>query len=79
MQEWLIGLLAERGTATVLVTHDVEEALLLGHRLVRLTNRPARVAESRPIDLGAGRDRRTLADPEFMALKARVLTQVLEA
>ena len=33
MQEWLIGLLAERETATVLVTHDVEEALLIGHRL----------------------------------------------
>ena len=47
MQEWLIGLLAERGTATVLVTHDVEEALLIGHRLVRLSHRPATVVEER--------------------------------
>jgi NitT/TauT family transport system ATP-binding protein len=36
MQEWLIGLLAERRTATLLVTHDVEEALLLGDRVAVL-------------------------------------------
>ena len=56
MQEWLIGLLAERRTATVLVTHDVEEALLLGHRLLRLSHRPATVLEeARPRPAGAER------------------------
>ncbi|MDQ4098096.1 MAG: ABC transporter ATP-binding protein [Actinomycetota bacterium] len=79
MQEWLIALLAERGTATVLVTHDVEEALLLGHRLVRLSHRPARVVDQLPVDLPSPRGRATLADPTFVALKARTLAQVLEA
>jgi NitT/TauT family transport system ATP-binding protein len=79
MQEWLIGLLAQRGTATVLVTHDVEEALLLGHRLVRLSHRPARVVDELAIDLPSPRGRTTLADPTFVALKARTLAQVLEA
>lgn len=78
MQEWLIGLLARRGTATVLVTHDVEEALLLGHRLVRLSHRPARVVDERQVPLGRARDRSTLSDPAFVALKAEVLAQVLE-
>ncbi|MFP5318770.1 MAG: ABC transporter ATP-binding protein [Acidimicrobiia bacterium] len=79
MQEWLVGLLAERGTATVLVTHDVEEALLLGHRLVRLTHRPARVVEELDVDLPSGRSRATLSDPRFVALKGRVLEAVLDA
>ena len=78
MQEWLIELLARRGTATVLVTHDVEEALLLGHRLVRLSHRPARVVDERPIPLEAHRSRATLSQPDFVALKAQVLAQVLE-
>ncbi len=79
MQEWLIALLAARRTATLLVTHDVEEALLLGHRLVRLTNRPAVVAEERTVNLPAIRSRATLAEPTFVALKAEVLAEVLGA
>ena len=78
MQEWLIGLLARRSTAAVLVTHDVEEALLLGHRLVRLSHRPARVVDERPVSLGPVRDRSTLSAPGFVRLKAEVLAQVLQ-
>jgi NitT/TauT family transport system ATP-binding protein len=79
MQEWLIGLLARRGTASILVTHDVEEALLLGHRLLRLSHRPATVVEELAVDLPSPRSRATLADPRFVDLKSRVLAQVLDA
>lgn len=79
MQEWLIGLLTRRGTATILVTHDVEEALLLGHRLLRLSHRPASVVEELRVDLLSPRSRATLADPRFVELKSRVLTEVLDA
>ena len=79
MQEWLIGLLAERATATLLVTHDVEEALLLGHRLLRLSHRPATVVQELTVDLPAPRGRATLADARFVELKASVLAEVLDA
>ena len=79
MQEWLIGLLAERPTATVLVTHDVEEALLLGHRLLRLSHRPAPVLEELALALPSPRGRSTLADRRFVHLKADVLARVLDA
>jgi NitT/TauT family transport system ATP-binding protein len=78
MQEWLIGLLAERATATLLVTHDVEEALLLGHRLLRLSHRPATVVEELDLDLPRPRGRATLMDPHFVELKASVLARVLD-
>ena len=78
MQEWLLGLLARRPTAVILVTHDVEEALLLGDRLALLSHRPATVVDRRTIPLPSGRNRETLADPAFVALKAEVLGQVLE-
>ena len=79
MQEWLSALLNRRRTATVLVTHDVEEALLLGHRLVRLSSRPARVVEELQLDLPPPRTRATLSEPRFVGLKASVLERVLDA
>jgi NitT/TauT family transport system ATP-binding protein len=79
MHEWLLGLLADRPTTTVLVTHDVEEALLLGDRLCLLSNRPARVVDELPVPFGSGRGRAVLSDPAFVRLKAAVLERVLAA
>lgn len=79
MHEWLRGLLAERSATVVLVTHDVEEALLLGDRLVLLSPRPARVRQERDVPLGPDRGRELLADPDFVRLKSEVLAQVLGA
>jgi NitT/TauT family transport system ATP-binding protein len=79
MHEWLLGLLAERPTTTLLVTHDVEEALLLGDRLVLLSNRPAVVVDEQPVPFGRDRGRAVLADPAFVRMKAAVLERVLAA
>ena len=79
MHEWLLGLHADRPTTTVLVTHDVEEALLLGDRLCLLSNRPARAVDELAVPFGSGRGRAVLSDPEFVRLKATVLERVLAA
>ncbi len=79
MHEWLRGLLAERPTTTVLVTHDVEEAMLLGDRLGLISPRPARIVSERVLSFGVDRGRHTLADPAFARLRAEVLDAVLAA
>ena len=79
MHEWLGHLLAARPTTTVLVTHDVEEALLLGDRLALLSARPAAVVEELPVPFGPERGRAVLADPSFVRLKSEVLDRVLSA
>jgi len=79
MHEWVRRLLAERPTTTVLVTHDVDEALLLGDRLGVLSSRPSRVVNERDLPFGADRGRHTLSDPAFVHLKASVLDEVLAA
>jgi len=79
MHEWVRGLLAERPTSTILVTHDVDEALLLGDRLGLLSPRPSRVVTEHALSFGADRGRHTLTDPEFVRLKASVLEEVLAA
>ncbi len=77
MHEWLRGLLGERTTTVVLVTHDVDEALLLGDRLGLLSARPSRVTEILEVPLGLERGRGTLSDSRFVRLKEQVLERVL--
>ena len=77
MHEWLRGLLSERTTTVVLVTHDVDEALLLGDRLGLLSARPSRVTEILDVPLGPERGRGTLSDSRFVRLKEQVLERVL--
>ena len=79
MHEWLRGLLAERPTSVVLVTHDVDEALLLGDRVALMSARPCRVVDVLDVPFGADRGRSTLTDPGFVALKAEVLERVLSS
>jgi sulfonate transport system ATP-binding protein len=54
-----------------MVTHDVDEALVLGSRIVVMSPRPGRIFEIADVPLGRPRDRRSDA---FEALKRRVLT-----
>ncbi|MER5864819.1 ABC transporter ATP-binding protein [Kitasatospora sp. NPDC002040] len=55
--------------AVLLVTHDVDEALLLADRVLVLTE--GRFSLDTPVERGTGRD-----DPEFRQLRARLLTEL---
>jgi NitT/TauT family transport system ATP-binding protein len=70
MQEWLATALAEEPRTVLLVTHDVEEAVLLADAIVLLSPRPGRVVERLEVDLARPR-RRT--DPAVQALRERAL------
>ncbi|MFG1293732.1 ABC transporter ATP-binding protein [Xanthobacter versatilis] len=63
------------GTTMILVTHDVEEAVYLSHRVVVMSANPGRVVEDLTIDLPFPRDR---ADADFVALKRRILAAMGE-
>jgi NitT/TauT family transport system ATP-binding protein len=74
MQEWLEAALAELPRTVLLVTHDVDEAILLADRVAVLSPRPGRVRTELEVDLPRPRRRLELvADPGFTALKARAL------
>jgi ABC-type nitrate/sulfonate/bicarbonate transport system ATPase subunit len=74
MQEWLAGALAEQPSTVVLVTHDVEEALLLADSVVVLSQRPGRVVQRLEAELPRGGPRReVVASPAFVAARQRVL------
>lgn len=70
MQGWLARVLAGEPRTVVLVTHDVEEAVILADRVVVISPRPGRVVAEIGVELARPR-RRT--DPEVVALRERAL------
>jgi NitT/TauT family transport system ATP-binding protein len=62
----------DTGKTIVLVTHDVEEAVFLGQRVIVLASDPGRVVADRPVELAADRDLAVKRSPEFLALKASI-------
>jgi len=80
LQDWLVRTLASERRTTVLVTHDVEEALYVADRVVLLSRRPARVTTTIAAPAAAaGRGRaETLAEPAFVAVRAAAM-RALEA
>src|SRR5205085_6627882 len=74
MQDWLASALEAEPRTVVLVTHDVEEALVLADRVAILSARPGRVVQELRVDLVRPRVRRELVtSPAFAELKARAL------
>src|SRR4051794_22708472 len=77
MQTWLqevwLGVDGERRTV-LLVTHDVEEALLLADRVVVLSERPGRIVADVQVEFPRPRDPSLVAAPEFVARRADLLT-----
>jgi NitT/TauT family transport system ATP-binding protein len=74
MQEWLLGALDQEPKTVLLVTHDVDEALLLTQHVVVLSARPGRIVRTLDTNLPRGVARReVVTSPEFAALKEAAL------
>ena len=73
LQSWLLDVRDTLAATIVLVTHDVDEALLLADRVVVLTERPARVALDVPVGLARPRSMEVETTDEFTRLKRKLL------
>ena len=62
----------------VFVTHDVEEAIYLGGRVVLMAPRPGRIDTVYEVPFGDRRDQDLKHAPEFLALKREILERIRE-
>ena len=80
LQDSLMDIQQQLGNTVIMITHDVDEAVLLSDRIVMMTNGPAAsIGEVLPVDLPRPRDRVVLADdPEFNHYRQQVLRFLYE-
>jgi ABC-type nitrate/sulfonate/bicarbonate transport system ATPase subunit len=73
LQDWLLGVWREFKQTVIFITHDVEEALYLGDRVIVLSPRPGTVIKSEKVELSRPRRQGMVAWPEF----GRQVTELL--
>lgn len=80
MQDSLMEIQEELNNTVIMITHDVDEAVLLSDRIVMMTNGPAAtIGEILHVDLPRPRERLALAeDPQYNHYRSEVLTFLYE-
>ncbi len=80
LQDEIMRIVAAKGTTTIMVTHDVDEAVLLSDRIVMMTNGPAAtIGEVLEVSLPRPRMRLELAeDPAYNRYRNAVLRFLYE-
>ena len=73
MRDQLQRIFVETGTTTVLVSHDLEEAVYLADRILLLSRRPATVADYVRYDAARPRTDATMSESEFVRIKGHCL------
>lgn len=76
MQEEVLRIWEAERTTLVLVTHDIDEAIFLGDRVVVMESRPGTVRQIFPVVLGRPRDRTSW---EFSALRKAIYQEFFRA
>jgi nitrate/nitrite transport system ATP-binding protein len=80
LQDSVMQIHAKLGNTVLMITHDVDEAVLLSDRIVMMTNGPsARIGEVLEVPLARPRKRLSLAaDPSYLKCRQRVLEFLYE-
>ncbi|GAA1356381.1 ABC transporter ATP-binding protein [Streptomyces beijiangensis] len=80
LEDLVRGLWQQRGITILFVTHDIDEAVYLGERVLILSASPTVVQEQLKIDLPGERDQlHTRAAPRFTELRTHVYEQIQAA
>jgi len=76
MQELLLGIWEAEKKTVLFVTHDIDEAVFMGSRVVVMSARPGRIKVDRRVDIPHPRHYSVKTTPAFAALKAELTEQV---
>jgi NitT/TauT family transport system ATP-binding protein len=78
MQELLLQIWEHSHKTVLFITHDIDEAILLGDRVYVMTARPGRIKEMVEIDIPRPRSVDVLTSVPFIALKRRIMALIHE-
>jgi len=78
MQHWLLDLWTRHRRTVLFITHDIDEAIYLGDRVLVMTARPGTVKSEQRITLPRPRDPAIVTTPEFVKIKRHLLDEIEE-
>jgi ABC-type nitrate/sulfonate/bicarbonate transport system ATPase subunit len=78
MQHWLLDIWARHRRTVLFITHDIDEAIVLGDKVLVMTARPGTIKSETVIDLPRPRDPSIVLSPEFIGIKQRLLAEIEE-
>jgi ABC-type nitrate/sulfonate/bicarbonate transport system ATPase subunit len=78
MQRWLLDVWQKHRRTILFITHDVDEAIFLGDRVLVMTARPGSVKLEQVVDLPRPRRPEIVTAPEFVRLKRTLLDAIEE-
>ena len=78
MQEMLRRVWEHEKTTVVFITHDIDEAIMLGTKIYVMSRRPGRIEATFNVDIDCERGHAMMANPEFMALKKQIMDMLWE-
>ena len=76
MQKLLLRVWEHSHTTVAFVTHDIDEAILLGDRVIVMTARPGKLKADIRVDIPRPRNPDVELEPDFIALKRRILNEL---
>ncbi|WP_372088322.1 ABC transporter ATP-binding protein (plasmid) [Tistrella mobilis] len=76
MQELLLGIWESARKTVIFVTHDIEEAIFVGSRVITMSARPGRIKAITPVPLAHPRHYTVKSSPEFSELRAKLTEEI---
>jgi ABC-type nitrate/sulfonate/bicarbonate transport system ATPase subunit len=76
MQELLAGIWEAERKTVLFVTHDIDEAIFMGSRVMVMSARPGRIKCDLPVPIGHPRQYSVKTTPVFSELKARLTEEI---
>lgn len=78
MQEMLSRVWQKERTTVLFVTHDIDEAILMGTKIYVMSRRPGRIKQMIPVNISGERGHKVTLSPEFLAIKQQIMDLIWE-
>lgn len=76
MQTWLVSICEEEHLTVLLITHDIDEAILLSDRIYVMSSRPGRIINEVKVNIPRPRKTEQFASSEWLTLKQILIDQL---
>jgi ABC-type nitrate/sulfonate/bicarbonate transport system ATPase subunit len=76
LRNWLLGVWQESERTVMFITHDVEEAVYLGDRVIVLSSKPGKIKSEFMVNLPRSQRQRIIGEPEFDRLVQKLLGEL---